>query len=67
MLKNVTILKGTSSRKKVKLKWNSVKNAKKQAITDLNAPNGSQDIPLESQEFEQYGRRHFVNFSLVLT
>ena len=40
---------------------------KKQAITDLNAPNGSQDIPLQGQEFEQYGRRHFVNFSLVLT
>ena len=35
---------------------------KKQAITDLNAPNGSRDIPLQSQEFEQYGRRHFVDF-----
>ena len=33
---------------------------KKRAITDLNAPNGSRDIP--SQEFEQYGRRHFVDF-----
>ena len=25
---------------------------KKWAITDLNAPNGSRDIPLQSQEFE---------------
>ena len=35
---------------------------KKRAITDLNAPNGSRDIPFQSQEFEQYGRRHFVHF-----
>ena len=27
---------------------------KKRAITDLNAPNGSRDIPFQSQEFEQY-------------
>ena len=27
-----------------------------------NAPNGSRDIPFQSQEFEQYGRRHFVDF-----
>ena len=37
-------------------------NAIKRAITDLNAPNGSRDIPFQSQEFEQYGRRHFVDF-----
>ena len=37
-------------------------NAKKLAITDLNAPNGSRDILCQSQEFEQDGRRHFVNF-----
>ena len=50
-------LKGTSGRKKVKLTWKSVKNAKKKrAITDLNAPNGSRDIPFQSQEFEHYGR-----------
>ena len=55
-------LKGTSGRKKVKLKWKSVKNAKQRAVTDLNAPNGSRDIPFQSQEFEQYGRRHFVDF-----
>ena len=30
-----------------------MKNAKKRAITDLNAPNGSQDIPFQSQEFGQ--------------
>ena len=31
-------------------------------ITDLNAPNGSRDIPFQSQEFEQDGHRHFVGF-----
>ena len=55
-------IKGNLQSKKVKLKRKSVKNAKKGAITDLNAPNGSQDIPFQSQEFEQYGRRHFVDF-----
>ena len=35
---------------------------KKRAITDLNAPNGSQDIQFQSQEFEQDGHRHFVGF-----
>ena len=35
---------------------------KKQAITDLNAPNGSRDIPFQSQEFGQDGHRHFVGF-----
>ena len=33
------------------------------AITDLNAPNGSRDIPFQSQEFRQDGHRHFVGFS----
>ena len=28
----------------------------------LDLPNGSGDIPFQSQEFEQYGRRHFVDF-----
>ena len=55
-------LKGTSSRKKVKLKWKSVKNAKRRAITDLNAPNGSRDTLFQIQEFEQYGRHHFLDF-----
>ena len=32
------------------------------AITDFNAPNGSRDIPFQSQEFGQDGRRHFVRF-----
>ena len=39
-----------------------MKNAKKWAITDLSAPNGSRDIPSQSQEFEQDGRRDFVDF-----
>ena len=29
----------------------SVKNVKKRAVTDLNAPNGSREIPFQSQEF----------------
>ena len=33
-------------------------NAKKRAITDLNAPNGSRDIPFQSQEIGQDGHRH---------
>ena len=39
-----------------------MKNAKKRAITDLNAPNDSRDIPFQSQEFGQDGYRHFVGF-----
>ena len=35
---------------------------KKRAITDLNAPNGSRDIPFQSQEFGHDGYRHFVGF-----
>ena len=35
---------------------------KNRAITNLNALNGSWDIPFQSQEFEQDGRRHFVGF-----
>ena len=35
---------------------------KKRAIANLNVPNGSRDIPFQSQEFEKYGRRHFVDF-----
>ena len=38
------------------------KMQKKWAITDLNAPNGSWDIPSQSQEFEQNRHRHFVGF-----
>ena len=37
------------------------KNAKR-AVTDLNAPNGSRDIPFQIHKLEQYGRRHFVEF-----
>ena len=35
---------------------------KKQAITDLNTPNGSRDIPFQSYEFGQDGHCHFVGF-----
>ena len=37
-------------------------NAKKRAIADLSVPNGSRDIPFQSQEFEQNGRRHCSDF-----
>ena len=37
---------------------------KKRAITDLNAPNGSRDIPFQLQEFGQDGQRTpFCRFS----
>ena len=39
-----------------------MKNAKKRAITGLNAPNGSRDILFQSQEFGQDEYRHFVGF-----
>ena len=39
-----------------------MKKEKKRAITDLNAPNGSRDIPFGSQECVQDGHRHFVGF-----
>ena len=32
------------------------------SLTDVNAPNGSRYIPFQSQQFEQDGRRHFVDF-----
>ena len=35
---------------------------KKRAITDLNAPDDSRDIPFHSQEFGQDRYRHFVGF-----
>ena len=35
---------------------------KKRAITDLNAPYGSRDIPFQSQEFGQDAHCHFVGF-----
>ena len=38
------------------------KNAEKRAITDLNAPNGSRDIPFQIQDFGQDGHCHFVGF-----
>ena len=56
-------LKGTSGRTKSLAQMKErEKGKKKRAITDLSAPNGSLDVPFQSQEFEQYGRRHFVDF-----
>ena len=55
-------IKGNLRSKKIRLKWKGVKNAKKRAITDLNAPNGSWDVPFQSQEFGQDGHRHFLGF-----
>ena len=39
-----------------------MKNATQRAITDLNAPNGSRDIPFQPQEFGQDEHCHFVGF-----
>ena len=36
----------------------------KGAITDINAPSGSRDIPFQSQEFGKNGHRHFASFSI---
>ena len=33
----------------------------KRVITDLNAPDGSRDIPFQSQDIKQYGHRYFVD------
>ena len=35
---------------------------KTRAIADLNTPNGSRDIPFQSQGFEQDLCHHFVDF-----
>ena len=60
-------LKGNSGRKKLNSNERTRKMPKKLAITDLNAPNGSEDIPFQGQEFEQDGCRHFVDCSLIFT
>ena len=65
-------LKSTSGRKKSYAQMKErEKCKKKRAITDLNAPNGSRDIPFQSQEFGQDGYRHFVgcqpHFQLNMT
>ena len=63
VIETIDHLKGASSRKKslAQMKEHE-KCKKKRPITDLNAPNGSRDVPFQSQEFEQYGRHHFVHF-----
>ena len=55
-------VKGNLWSKKSQTQKKRVKNAKKRAITDLNATNGSRDIPFQSQEFGQDGHLHFVGF-----
>ena len=61
-LKVIEDLKGNLRSKKSLAQMKEREKCKKRAITDLNAPYGSRDIPFQSQEFEQYGRRHFVDF-----
>ena len=55
-------LKGNSGRKKSLAQMKEREKCKKRAITDLSAPNGSRNITFQSQKFEQYGHRHFVDF-----
>ena len=38
------------------------KKKKRRAIIDLNAADGSRDIPSQSQEIERDGHCHFVSF-----
>ena len=42
------LLKGTSGRKKSLAQMKEREKCKKRAITDLNTPNGSRDIPFQS-------------------
>ena len=60
--KKMQLIKGKLQSKRVKLIWKSMISVKKWAITDFNAPDGSQDIPFWSQEFEQDERHRFVGF-----
>ena len=55
-------LKGNLRSKKKLYQMKGRAKCKKRAIADLNALSGSRGIPFQSQEFEQYGRRHFVDF-----
>ena len=57
-----SVFKGNLRLKKNLAQMKKRENSKQQAITDLNAPNGSRDIPFHIQELEQYGRLHFVDF-----
>ena len=56
------VLKGNLRSKKSLVQMKERENAKKRALTDLNAPNGSRDIPFQSEEFGQDGHRNFVGF-----
>ena len=56
------LLKGKLQSKKSLAQMKEREKCRKRAFTDLNAPNGSRDIPFQSQEFGQDGHRHFVCF-----
>ena len=56
------VIKGNLQSKKSYAQMKEREKCKKAITTDLNAPNGSQDIPFQSQEFGQDGHRHFVDF-----
>ena len=51
LLLKLSGLKGISGRKKSLAQMKEREKCKKRVITDLNAPNGSRDIPFQSQEF----------------
>ena len=55
-------IKEKSGRKKLSSN-ERVKNATQRAITDLNAPNGSRDIPFQTQELGQDGHCPICRFS----
>ena len=55
-------VKGNPRSKKSLAQMKEREKCKNRAITDLNTPNGSRDIPFQSQQFGQDGHRHFVGF-----
>ena len=55
-------LKGKLRSEKSYARMKERERCKKRVLTDLNAPNGSGDIPFQSQKFEQDGRRRIVGF-----
>ena len=59
----LNVLKGTSGRRKsLEAQMKVREKCKKQAITNLNKPNGSRDFLFQSQEFRQDEHCHFVGF-----
>ena len=61
-VENTVVKENLRSKKKLSSNERAWKMQKKRAIADLNAPNGSRDIPFQSQEFGQDGHCHFVGF-----